>query len=199
MFNPNEPPFLEALKRRRSIWSVRLREEGDPNPPRPRTSSRCSSWSPIIWKYSDQTATRRRSPPGRLKLYSTRGLHSSLEGVGTALGKARDAYDDATKRLCTGPTQHRARRRTAFRRSGQPAVQAPPLAAHDRSGRRPMTTSRKQSSRRHRSNPQRHMRTDVFPSRKNLSGGGIAIFAVANPQEQTKMKKLLFSALVVLR
>ena len=26
----------------------------------------------------------------------------SLEGVGTALDKARDAYDDAYKRLCTG-------------------------------------------------------------------------------------------------
>ena len=27
---------------------------------------------------------------------------SSLEGVGAALDKARDAYDDAHKRLCTG-------------------------------------------------------------------------------------------------
>lgn len=39
----------------------------------------------------------------RLKLYEQLvAFTGSLEGVGTALDKARDAYDDAYKRLCTG-------------------------------------------------------------------------------------------------
>ena len=56
-----------------------------------------------LWKYNDQDKNTREIAACGLKLYEQLvAFTSSLEGVGTALGKARDAYEDAYKRLCTG-------------------------------------------------------------------------------------------------
>ena len=56
-----------------------------------------------LWKYNDQDKNTRDIAACGLKLYEQLvAFTGSLEGVGTALDKARDAYDDAYKRLCTG-------------------------------------------------------------------------------------------------
>ena len=64
----------------------------------------------VYLRRSPEQIARRLSPYGRRKRPRLQGLDDeqlvaftgSLEGVGTALDKARDAYDDAYKRLCTG-------------------------------------------------------------------------------------------------
>ena len=56
-----------------------------------------------LWKYNDQDKNTREIAACGLKLYEQLvAFTASLEGVGTALDKARDAYEDAHKRLCTG-------------------------------------------------------------------------------------------------
>ena len=56
-----------------------------------------------LWKYNDQDKNTREIAACGLKLYEQLvAFTGSLEGVGTALDKARDAYEDAYKRLCTG-------------------------------------------------------------------------------------------------
>ena len=56
-----------------------------------------------LWKYNDQDKNTKEIAACGLKLYEQLvAFTGSLEGVGTALDKARDAYDDAYKRLCTG-------------------------------------------------------------------------------------------------
>ena len=56
-----------------------------------------------LWKYNDQDKNTKEIAACGLKLYEQLvAFTASLEGVGTALDKARDAYDDAYKRLCTG-------------------------------------------------------------------------------------------------
>ena len=56
-----------------------------------------------LWKYNDQDKNTRDIAACGLKLYEQLvAFTGSLEGVGTALDKARDAYEDAHKRLCTG-------------------------------------------------------------------------------------------------
>ncbi len=56
-----------------------------------------------LWKYNDQDKNTKEIAACGLKLYEQLvAFTSSLEGVGAALDKARDAYNDAYKRLCTG-------------------------------------------------------------------------------------------------
>ena len=56
-----------------------------------------------LWKYNDQDKNTKEIAACGLKLYEQLvAFTSSLEGVGTALDKARDAYEDAHKRLCSG-------------------------------------------------------------------------------------------------
>ena len=101
MFIPNEPAFLEALKADRSIWS-------DAYEKKVIISSPTNLFALLklvadLWKYSNQDRNTKEIATCALKLYEQLvAFTSSLEGVGTALGKARDAYDDAYKRLCTG-------------------------------------------------------------------------------------------------
>ncbi|MDE7122754.1 MAG: DNA recombination protein RmuC, partial [Alistipes sp.] len=101
MFIPNEPAFLEALKADRTIWS-------DAYDRKVVISSPTNLFALLrlvadLWKYADQDRNTREIATCGLKLYEQLvAFTSSLEGVGTALGKARDAYDDAFKRLCTG-------------------------------------------------------------------------------------------------
>ena len=101
MFIPNEPAFLEALKADRSIWS-------DAYEKKVIISSPTNLFALLklvadLWKYSDQDRNTKEIATCALKLYEQLvAFTSSLEGVGTALGKARDAYDDAYKRLCKG-------------------------------------------------------------------------------------------------
>ena len=64
----------------------------------------------VYLRRSPERIACRLSPYGRRKRPRLQGLDdeqlvaftASLEGVGTALDKARDAYEDAHKRLCTG-------------------------------------------------------------------------------------------------
>ncbi|WP_299222322.1 DNA recombination protein RmuC [uncultured Alistipes sp.] len=101
MFVPNEPAFLEALKADRTIWS-------DAYDRKVVISSPTNLFALLrlvadLWKYADQDRNTKEIASCGLKLYEQLvAFTSSLEGVGTALGKARDAYDDAYKRLCTG-------------------------------------------------------------------------------------------------
>lgn len=101
MFIPNEPAFLEALKADRSIWS-------DAYEKKVIISSPTNLFALLklvadLWKYSDQDRNTKEIATCALKLYEQLvAFTSSLESVGTALGKARDAYDDAYKRLCKG-------------------------------------------------------------------------------------------------
>ena len=56
-----------------------------------------------VGAFKGEIPERSSIPEKYLKLYEQLvAFTSSLEGVGTALGKARDAYEDAYKRLCTG-------------------------------------------------------------------------------------------------
>ncbi|WP_295990372.1 DNA recombination protein RmuC [uncultured Alistipes sp.] len=101
MFVPNEPAFLEALKADRTIWS-------DAYDRKVVISSPTNLFALLrlvadLWKYADQDRNTKEIAQCGLKLYEQLvAFTSSLEGVGMALGKARDAYDDAYKRLCTG-------------------------------------------------------------------------------------------------
>ncbi len=101
MFVPNEPAFLEALKADRAIWS-------DAYDRKVVISSPTNLFALLrlvadLWKYADQDRNTKEIASCGLKLYEQLvAFTASLEGVGTALGKARDAYDDAYKRLCTG-------------------------------------------------------------------------------------------------
>ena len=101
MFIPNEPAFLAALQNDTAIWS-------DAYDKKVIISSPTNLFALLklvadLWKYNDQDKNTREIAACGLKLYEQLvAFTSSLEGVGTALDKARDAYDDAYKRLCTG-------------------------------------------------------------------------------------------------
>lgn len=101
LFIPNEPAFLEALKSDREIWS-------DAYDKKVIISSPTNLFALLklvadLWKYNDQDKNTRQIAACGLKLYEqAAAFASSLEGVGTALEKAHDAYEDARKRLCTG-------------------------------------------------------------------------------------------------
>jgi len=101
MFIPNEPAFLAALQSDPAIWS-------DAYERKVIVSSPTNLFALLklvadLWKYNDQDKNTRDIAACGLKLYEQLvAFTSSLEGVGAALGKARDAYDDAYKRLCQG-------------------------------------------------------------------------------------------------
>lgn len=101
MFIPNEPAFLAALQHDAAIWS-------DAYDKKVIISSPTNLFALLklvadLWKYNDQDKNTREIAACGLKLYEQLvAFTGSLEGVGTALDKARDAYDDAYKRLCTG-------------------------------------------------------------------------------------------------
>ena len=101
MFIPNEPAFLAALQNDTAIWS-------DAYDKKVIISSPTNLFALLklvadLWKYNDQDKNTKEIAACGLKLYEQLvAFTASLEGVGTALDKARDAYDDAHKRLCTG-------------------------------------------------------------------------------------------------
>ena len=101
MFVPNEPAFLEALKADPNIWS-------DAYDKKVIISSPTNLFALLklvadLWKYHDQDKNTREIATCALKLYEqAAAFATSLEGVGAALDKARDAYDDARKRLTSG-------------------------------------------------------------------------------------------------
>ncbi len=101
MFVPNEPAFLAALQNDPAIWS-------DAYDKKVIVSSPTNLFALLklvadLWKYNDQDKNTKEIAACGLKLYEQLvAFTSSLEGVGTALDKARDAYEDAHKRLCTG-------------------------------------------------------------------------------------------------
>ncbi len=101
MFVPNEPAFLAALQNDTSIWA-------DAYEKKVIVSSPTNLFALLklvadLWKYNDQDKNTKEIAACGLKLYEQLvAFTSSLEGVGAALDKARDAYDDAHKRLCTG-------------------------------------------------------------------------------------------------
>ena len=101
MFIPNEPAFLAALQNDTAIWS-------DAYDKKVIISSPTNLFALLklvadLWKYNDQDKNTKEIAACGLKLYEQLvAFTASLEGVGTALDKARDAYDDAYKRLCTG-------------------------------------------------------------------------------------------------
>lgn len=101
LFIPNEPAFLEALKADPGIW-------GDAYDKKVILSSPTNLFALLklvadLWKYHDQDKNTREIAACALKLYEqAASFATSLEGVGTALDKARDAYADARKRLTSG-------------------------------------------------------------------------------------------------
>lgn len=101
LFIPNEPAFLAALQNDPSIWS-------DAYDRKVVVSSPTNLFALLklvadLWKYHDQDRNTKQIAACGLKLYEQLvAFTSSLEGVGAALGKAREAYDDAYKRLTTG-------------------------------------------------------------------------------------------------
>ena len=101
MFIPNEPAFLAALQNDTAIWS-------DAYDKKVIISSPTNLFALLklvadLWKYNDQDKNTKEIAACGLKLYEQLvAFTGSLEGVGTALDKARDAYEDAHKRLCTG-------------------------------------------------------------------------------------------------
>ena len=101
MFVPNEPAFLAALQNDPAIWS-------DAYDKKVIVSSPTNLFALLklvadLWKYNDQDKNTKEIAACGLKLYERLvAFTGSLESVGTALDKARDAYEDAHKRLCTG-------------------------------------------------------------------------------------------------
>ena len=101
MFIPNEPAFLAALQNDTTIWQ-------DAYEKKVIISSPTNLFALLklvadLWKYNDQDKNTREIAACGLKLYEqAAAFASSLENVGAALDKARGAYDDAYKRLCSG-------------------------------------------------------------------------------------------------
>ena len=101
MFIPNEPAVLAALQNDTAIWS-------DAYDKKVIISSPTNLFALLklvadLWKYNDQDKNTKEIAACGLKLYEQLvAFTSSLEGVGTALDKARDSYEDAHKRLCSG-------------------------------------------------------------------------------------------------
>lgn len=101
LFIPNEPAFLAALQHDTAIWS-------DAYDKKVVISSPTNLFALLklvadLWKYNDQDKNTREIAACGLKLYEQAvAFTASLEGVGAALDKAHDAYEDARKRLCTG-------------------------------------------------------------------------------------------------
>ena len=94
LFVPNEPAFLAALQSDPAIWS-------DAYERKVIVSSPTNLFALLklvadLWKYNDQDKNTKEIAACGLKLYE------QLVAFTSSLGKARDAYEDAYKRLCTG-------------------------------------------------------------------------------------------------
>ena len=105
MFIPNEPAFLAALQSDPKIWSEAYAQKVI-------ISSPTNLFALLklvadLWKYNDQDKNTRDIADLALKLYDQLvKFTASLESVGGALDKARTAYADAYKRLCTPKGQN---------------------------------------------------------------------------------------------
>ncbi len=101
LFVANEPAYLEALKADASIWN-------DAYERKVLLSSPTNLFALLklvadLWKYDAQDKNTKRIAECGLKLYEQAvAFTASLESVGTALGKAQEAYADARKRLASG-------------------------------------------------------------------------------------------------
>uniref|UniRef100_UPI003AF1D78B DNA recombination protein RmuC n=1 Tax=Alistipes sp. TaxID=1872444 RepID=UPI003AF1D78B len=135
LFVPNEPAFLAALQNDQTIWS-------DAYDKKVVISSPTNLFALLklvadLWKYNDQDKNTKEIAACGLKLYEQLvAFTASLEGVGTALDKARDAYEDAHKRLCTGNDNiirvgERLRRTARLQTRRQHAARTLELAGQD--------------------------------------------------------------------
>lgn len=101
MFVPNEPAFLAALQSDPAIWS-------DAYDKKVIISSPTNLFALLklvddLWKRNAQNKNTADIVNYGTKLYEQLvAFTASLENVGLSLDKARDAYSDAYKRLCTG-------------------------------------------------------------------------------------------------
>ncbi|MEG0789346.1 MAG: DNA recombination protein RmuC [Alistipes sp.] len=101
MFVPNEPAFLAALQSDNSIWS-------DAYEKKVIISSPTNLFALLklvddLWKRSAQNKNTAEIVSYGTKLYEQLvAFTASLEGVGQSLDQAKDKYNDAYKRLCTG-------------------------------------------------------------------------------------------------
>lgn len=101
MFIPNEPAFLAALQSDSTIWT-------DAYDKKVIISSPTNLFALLklvddLWKRNAQNKNTADIVNYGTKLYEQLvAFTSSLENVGLSLDKARDAYTDAYKRLCTG-------------------------------------------------------------------------------------------------
>lgn len=101
MFVPNEPAFLAALQSDPAIWS-------DAYDKKVIVSSPTNLFALLklvddLWKRNAQNKNTADIVNYGTKLYEQLvSFTASLENVGFSLDKAREAYSDAYKRLCTG-------------------------------------------------------------------------------------------------
>ena len=101
MFIPNEPAFLAALQNDSSIWA-------DAYDKKVIISSPTNLFALLklvddLWKRNAQNKNTADIVTYGTKLYEQLvAFTASLEGVGQSLDAARDKYNDAYKRLCTG-------------------------------------------------------------------------------------------------
>ncbi|MEG0499264.1 MAG: DNA recombination protein RmuC, partial [Alistipes sp.] len=101
MFIPNEPAFLAALQSDATIWN-------DAYDKKVIISSPTNLFALLklvddLWKRNAQNKNTSEIVTYGTKLYEQLvAFTASLDNVGTSLDKARDAYTDAYKRLCTG-------------------------------------------------------------------------------------------------
>lgn len=101
MFIPNEPAFLAALQNDSSIWA-------DAYDKKVIISSPTNLFALLklvddLWKRNAQNKNTADIVTYGTKLYEQLVAFTvSLEGVGQSLDAARDKYNDAYKRLCTG-------------------------------------------------------------------------------------------------
>lgn len=119
MFVPNEPAFLAALQADPAIWS-------DAYDKKVIVSSPTNLFALLklvddLWKRNAQSRNTADIVTYGTKLYDQLvAFTASLENVGVSLDKARDAYADAYKRLCTG-NDNIIRSGERLRRLGLPA------------------------------------------------------------------------------
>lgn len=123
MFVPNEPAFLAALQSDASIWS-------DAYDKKVIISSPTNLFALLklvddLWKRNAQNKNTADIVTYGTKLYEQLvAFTASLEGVGLSLDKAREAYADAYKRLCTG-NDNIIRSGERLRRLGLPTKKRP--------------------------------------------------------------------------
>ena len=101
MFVPNEPAFLDALKEDNTIWS-------DAYDKKVIISSPTNLFALLkivddLWRREEQNKNHKKILDESVRLYEQLlAFTVDLEAVGTNIGKAKEAYDSAYKRLHTG-------------------------------------------------------------------------------------------------